>query len=48
MRSVKSRPVENGSNDLSAAILKSDVSKLTPEQRAEIAKRVARGENITF
>ncbi len=48
MRSVKSRPVENGSNDLSAAILKSDVSKLTPEQRAEIAKRVARGESITF
>ncbi len=41
------RPKENG-NTGSAVIYKSDVSKLTKEDRAEIAKRVARGESISF
>lgn len=48
MMSVAGRPVENGLSSQSPAILKTDVSKLTPEQRALIAKRVAMGETITF
>jgi hypothetical protein len=46
--SQKRRPVENGLSAQSPAIIKTDVSKLTPEQRALIAKRVAMGEKITF
>lgn len=42
-----SRPKENG-NTGSAVIYKTDVSKLTAKDRAEIAKRVARGETISF
>lgn len=41
------RPKENG-NTGSAIVYKSDVSKLTKADRAEIAKRVARGETISF
>ncbi|MCI1958797.1 MAG: hypothetical protein LKJ25_04135 [Clostridia bacterium] len=44
-----SRPTENGiGNAATAANFKSDVSKLTKADRAEIAKRVARGEIISF
>lgn len=46
--SQKRRPVENGLSAQSPAIIKTDVSKLTPEQRALIAKRAAMGETITF
>ena len=42
------RPAENGLSSQSSAILKNDVSKLSPRERAEIAQRVARGERITF
>lgn len=43
-----SRPSENGISSQSAAIVRSDVSTLTRDERAEIARRVARGEKITF
>ena len=42
------RPNENGLSDRSTAIIKTDVSKLTPRERAEIAKRVMNGEEISF
>ena len=42
------RPAENGLSSQSSAIIKSDVSKLSPKERAEIARRVSRGERITF
>ena len=42
------RPSENGMSAKSAALFKTDVSKLTPKQRAEIAKRVSLGETISF
>ncbi|MBQ4630295.1 MAG: hypothetical protein IJB70_04845 [Clostridia bacterium] len=42
------RPLENGMSSKSTALFKTDVSKLTPMQRAEIAARVAKGETITF
>lgn len=42
------RPVENGLASQSSALLKKDVSMLTPEERAEIARRAARGEIISF
>ncbi len=48
IRSVQSRPQENGTGDNSSALIVKDVTKLTRKERAEIAKRVARGENITF
>ena len=48
IRARGSRPNENGLSDKSTAIIKTDVSKLTPKQRAEIAKRVMRGEEISF
>jgi hypothetical protein len=41
------RPKENGSTG-SAVVYKTDVSKFTPKDRAEIAKRVAAGETIRF
>ena len=43
-----SRPSENGTSSQSAAIVRSDVSSLTRAERAEIARRVQRGEKITF
>lgn len=43
-----SRPQENGTGAASGFTLKDDVSRLTPKDRAEIARRVARGEVITF
>ena len=43
-----SRPSENGTSSKSAVIVKNDVSSLNAKERAEIAKRVARGEKISF
>ena len=42
------RPAENGLSSQSSVIIKNDVSKLSPSERAEIARRVSRGERITF
>ena len=42
------RPAENGTSSQSAARTKSDVSQLTKDDIAEISRRVARGERITF
>ena len=44
----KARPTENGINSQASAVIKSDVSKLTKEDRAEIIRRVSRGEKIKF
>lgn len=43
-----SRPSENGTSSQSAAIVRDNVANLTRKERAEIAKRVARGETIKF
>ena len=43
-----SRPSENGTSSKTAVIVKNDVSTLTRKERAEIARRVARGEKISF
>ena len=43
-----SRPSENGTSSKSAVIVKNDVANLTRRERAEIARRVARGDKITF
>ena len=42
------RPAENGNSSQGASVSKSDVSTLTAADRAEIARRVARGEKISF
>lgn len=42
------RPSENGMTSQSAAVVKSDVSQLSKEDRAEIIRRVQRGEKIRF
>ena len=42
------RPSENGNSSQSASVSKSDVSTLTKEDRAEIARKVANGERISF
>jgi hypothetical protein len=42
------RPSENGNSSQGASVSKSDVSTLTKADRAEIARRVARGEKISF
>ena len=42
------RPTENGNSSQSASVSKSDVSALTKADRAEIMRRVANGEKITF
>lgn len=43
-----SRPLENGTSSQSAAIVKDNVANLTRKERAEIARRVQRGEKIVF
>ena len=43
-----SRPSENGMASQSAAVVKSDVSQLSKADRAEIIRRVQRGEKIRF
>lgn len=48
IRAKGSRPAENGMSSASTFTYKSDVSKLTRADRAEIARRVARGEKIEF
>ena len=48
IKSKASRPSENGTSSKSAVIVKNDVSNLTRKDRAEIARRVARGEKISF
>ena len=42
------RPTENGINSQASSVIKSNVSQLTKEDRAEIIRRVARGEKIRF
>ena len=42
------RPSENGMSSQSAAVVKSDVSQLSKADRAEIIRRVQRGEKISF
>lgn len=42
------RPVENGMNSQSSAVVKSDVSQLSKADRQEIIRRVQRGEKIRF
>lgn len=46
--SGNARPAENGMGSGSPAVVKSDVSQLSKEDRAEIIRRVARGEKIRF
>ena len=48
VRAKGSRPVENGTTSQSGFVYKSDPSKWTKADRAEIARRVARGEKITL
>lgn len=42
------RPAENGMGAASAAVVHRDVNKLTRSQIDEVARRVARGERVTF
>ena len=48
IRAKGARPPENGATSQSAFTVKDDVGKLTKAERAEIARRVARGEIIKF
>ena len=48
IKNKSSRPAENGTSSSSSAIVKSDVSNLTKADRAEIARRAAKGEIISF
>lgn len=48
IKSKASRPIENGSASQPGVIIKNDVTKLTARDRANIAERVRRGENIEF
>lgn len=48
IKAKASRPSENGTSSQSAVIVKNDVSNLTRAERAEIARRVQRGDKITF
>lgn len=48
IRAKGNRPQENGVSSQSATTYKTNVSKLTKKDRADIAQRVARGETITF
>lgn len=48
VRARGARPPENGTSSQSAFTVKDDVSKLTKQDRADIARKVARGERITF
>jgi hypothetical protein len=42
------RPVENGAKSQNGVVVKNDVSTMTKLDRAEINRRVARGEKISF
>lgn len=48
IRQRGTRPSENGVNPGGAAVLKTDVSKLTPAQCEELERRAMRGQIITF
>jgi len=48
IRSGQNRPTENGMRGSAPAVVKSDVSQLTKADRAEIIRRVQRGEKIRF
>jgi hypothetical protein len=48
VQSRAARPSENGLGNQSGVVVKSDVHKLTKKDRAELAKRAARGERIEF
>ena len=48
MKQKASRPSENGTSSKSAVIVKNDAASLTRRERAEIARRVQRGEKIVF
>jgi hypothetical protein len=48
IRANGARPTENGLASQGAAQVKSDVSQLTKDDLAEVARRVARGERISF
>lgn len=48
VRARGNRPAENGVSGGSGFLVKSDVSKLTKKDRAEIARRAAHGEKIIF
>ena len=48
IRQRGARPRENGTNPVGAAVLKTDVSKLTPAQCEELERRAMRGQIITF
>lgn len=48
IRNKGSRPVENGSDAAGGVLLSGNVSKLSKKQRAELAKRAAKGERISF
>lgn len=48
VRAKGARPAENGAGSQSGITIKDDVHKLTKKDRAEIARRVARGETISF
>lgn len=48
IRAGSARPMENGVQDQSASLVKTDVSQLSKADRAEIIRRVERGEKIRF
>lgn len=48
VRAKGARPIENGLSSQSTFTVKNDVTKLTKADREEIARRVARGERISF
>lgn len=48
MMSNGMRPTENGMNSQGAVTVKSDVSQLSKADRAEVIRRVSRGEKISF
>lgn len=48
IRAKGARPQENGAGAGAGFTVKDDVSRLTPKDRAELARRAARGETITF
>lgn len=48
IRAKGARPAENGMSSTPGFLVKDDVSKLTKRDRAEIARRAARGERISF
>ena len=48
IRQRGARPSENGTNPGGAAVLKTDVSKLTPAQCEELERRAMRGRSSLF